>query len=249
MSEFTVYPAIDLRNGNVVRLEKGERDKETVYRSNPDKVAESFEVQGVRWLHVVNLDGAFDGGSGPAAANMVLVGKICKSTTVSVQFGGGLRDEKSVDEALALGVSRVVLGTAAIKDPELIKRLAPRLGDKLAIGIDAKEGKVAVSGWTETSDVAVVELGKRMIDMGVKRFVYTDIGRDGMFAGPDVEGARALAKLGAPVICSGGVGKVAHLKACAAAAPDGVEGVIVGKAFYEGHFTVRDALNAVKPKT
>ena len=234
---FTLYPAIDLRQGRVVRLTQGRADAETVYGEDPVAIARDFEAQGATWLHVVNLDGAF----GEATRNMEVLGQICEAVSIPVQFGGGLRGSGEIESALGAGGSRVMLGTIALRKPALVKMLAPRLGDQLAVGIDARHGMVAVEGWVETSDVGARELAQRMMDAGVKRFIYTDIGRDGMLTGPDLEGALALQDLGAAVIASGGVGDIAHVQQ---ARQLGVEGLIVGKALYEGRFTVRQALSS-----
>jgi phosphoribosylformimino-5-aminoimidazole carboxamide ribotide isomerase len=234
---FTVYPAIDLRQGRVVRLTQGRADAETVYGEDPVAIARDFESQGATWLHVVNLDGAF----GEATRNMEVLGQICEAVSIPVQFGGGLRGSGEIEAALGAGASRVILGTIALRKPALVKMLAPGLGDRLAVGIDARHGMVAVEGWVETSDVGARELAQRMMEAGVKRFIYTDIGRDGMLTGPDLEGALALQNLGAAVIASGGVGDIAHVQQ---ARQMGVEGLIVGKALYEGRFTVRQALSS-----
>ncbi len=235
----TVFPAIDLRHGKVVRLTQGEAGRETVYGEDPVRQALDFASQGAKWLHVVNLDGAF----GEASPNMAVVREICRAVSLPVQFGGGLRDERAVLQALELGVARVVLGTVAVKKPDVVKALATRLGEKLAVGIDAKGGMVAVEGWVATSEMTGLDLARRMIEAGVRRFIYTDIARDGMLCGPDLAGAAALQVLGGRVIASGGVGSLSHV---AQAARAGVEGLIVGKALYEGRFTLRQALSAVE---
>jgi len=238
---FTLYPAIDLRHGRVVRLSQGEVSRETVYEADLLTVATEFAAQGATWLHVVNLDGAF----GEASPNLGLLKLLCAKIKIPVQFGGGLRNEAAIEQALEIGVSRVILGTVALKEPELIRRLAPKLGERLVVGIDARDGLVAVEGWVKASNVGAEELVKQMLDVGVCRFVYTDIARDGMMVGPDLMGAARLASLGAKVIASGGVGKLEHVMA-AGCAGAGVEGLIVGKALYEGRFTLRDALDAIK---
>ena len=237
MTDFTVYPAIDLRGGKAVRLEQGLASKQKVYSENPAAIARFFEGEGATWLHVVNLDGAF----GVESGNLSILREICELVAIPVQFGGGLKERASIEQALELGVARVVLGTAALRHPELVAELAPELGEKLAIGIDAKNGKVAVAGWVETTDVVAIELAKRMIDVGVRRFIYTDISRDGMESGPDIDGALEIASLGAKVIASGGVGTLAHISACKAAGGD-VEGIIVGRALYEKRFSLSEAL-------
>jgi phosphoribosylformimino-5-aminoimidazole carboxamide ribotide isomerase len=242
---FTIYPAIDLRQGRVVRLQQGRLSDQTVYSDDPVTTALDFAAQGARWLHVVNLDGAF----GEATRNLEMVRAIRAACGIPVQFGGGLRTRNDVQEALIRGVDRVILGTAALRDPTLVKQLATELGEQLAIGIDARDGRVAVEGWAETSKTTAAELAVRMYDVGVSRFIYTDIIRDGMLVGPDLEGAAKLARTGAKVIASGGVGSIEHVRA-AAAYGQHVDGLIIGKALYEARFTVREALDAVKgPQT
>lgn len=241
MSDFTIYPAIDLRKGNVVRLQQGRADAETTYGEDAPAVAGDFAAHGAQWLHVVNLDGAF----GEAGENLAVLRAICNSVEVPVEFGGGLRSAKDVEQAFKRGVARVIMGTVALRDPELVNELAGEFGDKIAVGIDARDGKVAVEGWVETSEVTAVELAQRMVDAGVSRFIYTDIARDGMLVGPDLEGAKQLGETGAKVIASGGVGNLEHV-AAAASTGGNVDGLIIGKALYEGRFTVIQALDTVK---
>lgn len=235
---FTIYPAIDLRRGKVVRLTQGKADAETVYGDDPVETAAAFQAQGARWLHVVNLDGAF----GEATENLDVLKAIADDVGIPIQFGGGLRSMADVDKALSLGASRVILGTAAVRNPQLVRDAAARLAGSVVVGIDARDGKVAVEGWTETSDMAAPELARRMFDAGVSRFIYTDIARDGMEVGPDLEGAKPLADI-AWVIASGGVGKLEHVTA-AKKAGEQIDGLIIGKALYEHRFTLRDALLA-----
>ncbi|MBK9975469.1 MAG: 1-(5-phosphoribosyl)-5-[(5-phosphoribosylamino)methylideneamino]imidazole-4-carboxamide isomerase [Planctomycetes bacterium] len=237
---FTLYPAIDLRGGKAVRLVQGRADQQTVYGDDPPAIARDFAAQGAQWLHVVNLDGAF----GEQSANLQVLQQICNAVTIPVQFGGGLRTGADVDRALQCGARRVVLGTVALRKPALVSALAQRLGPALAVGLDARDGRIAVSGWTELSDVTTSELAHRMIDAGVQRFIYTDIARDGMLTGPDLVGAAQLAALGASVIASGGVGNLAHVTSAARTLPQ-LDGVIVGKALYEGRFTLNQALASI----
>jgi len=234
---FTIYPAIDLRAGRVVRLTQGRADAETVYGDDPPAVARDFKAQGAQWLHVVNLDGAFSGDN----ANLRIVREICAVAGLRVQMGGGLRSRADVAAAFELGVERVILGTLAVREPETVRALAAEYGPRVVVGLDARDGRVAVSGWVEASELETLELGRRMLDAGVERFVYTDIARDGMLTGPDLEGAAALGALGARVIASGGVGTLEHVRATRLAGP-GVDGLIIGKALYEGKFTLKDAL-------
>jgi phosphoribosylformimino-5-aminoimidazole carboxamide ribotide isomerase len=204
-------------------------------------IARDFAARGARWLHVVNLDGAF----GEDSTNLEILRVICAAVAVPVQFGGGLRSEADVDRALAAGAKRVILGTVALRDPALVKALARRLGERLAVGIDANGGRVAVAGWLEVSETTSLELARRMMDAGVNRFIYTDIARDGMLVGSDLDGAKAIGRLGCRVIASGGVGDLSHVRA-AAGANDGVDGLIIGKALYERRFTLNEALAAAQ---
>jgi phosphoribosylformimino-5-aminoimidazole carboxamide ribotide isomerase len=241
MSDFTIYPAIDLRHGRVVRLQQGRADAQTTYAEDAVEVARDFAAQGALWLHVVNLDGAF----GEAGENLAVLRAICNSVEIPVEFGGGLRSRTDVEHALKRGVRRVILGTVALREPALVRELAAEFGEQIAVGIDARDGMVAVEGWVETSEVSAEELAQRMVEAGVSRFIYTDIARDGMLVGPDLQGARKLAQTGAAVIASGGVGTLEHVIA-AATTGGGVDGLIIGKALYEGRFTVRQALQAAK---
>lgn len=239
MSNFTIYPAIDLRQGRVVRLEQGRADAQTTYGEDATVIARDFEAQGAQWLHVVNLDGAF----GEASQNLAVLRAVCNSVEIPVEFGGGLRSAADVENAFKRGVERVILGTVALRNPKLVEHLVGQYGDRIAVGIDAKDGMVAVEGWVETSEVSATDLAARMFEVGVKRFIYTDIARDGMLVGPDLVGAHKLSQTGARVIASGGVGTLEHVES-AAKTGDGVDGLIIGKALYEGRFTVRQALEA-----
>jgi phosphoribosylformimino-5-aminoimidazole carboxamide ribotide isomerase len=237
---FTVYPAIDLRKGKVVRLQQGDAARETVYSDDPVAIAQQFREQGATWLHVVNLDGAF----GEAQRNYTKLSKILDKARMLAQFGGGIRDEPGVLYAIACGAARVVLGTVALRKPEVVKDAIAKHGsDCIAVGIDARKGIVAIEGWVESTGVNAEYLAKKMIELGVKRFIYTDIARDGMLTGPDLDGARRIADLGAAVIASGGVGDLSHVQA---AKDRGLEGIIVGKALYEERFTLREALDIAK---
>jgi len=237
MSEFTVYPAIDLRQGRVVRLRQGRAEMQTTYGDDAAAVARDFEAQGARWLHVVNLDGAF----GEISPNLEVLRAVCASVRIPVQFGGGLRTLSDVERAFEHGVQRIVLGTVALREPALVKECVAKHGHRIAVGIDAREGMVAVEGWVKTSSTSALGLAQGMADAGVQRFIYTDIARDGMLVGPDLNLALEIGKTGARVIASGGVGTLEHVRACATVG-SAVDGVIIGRALYEGRFTVRQAL-------
>ncbi len=240
-----VFPAIDLRNGRVVRLRQGRADAETKYSDDPAQVATRWQSEGAAWLHVVNLDGAF--GEDMAQNARALV-KILATVSIPVQFGGGLRDLASIESAFALGVSRVVIGTAAIENPVLVSEAVARFGaERVAVGIDARDGMVATRGWREQSLISSLDLARQMGARGVTRIVYTDIARDGMLrgiaAGAVADFARAT---GLRVIASGGVASVRDVALLRARESDGVEGVIIGQALYTGAVKLREAIDAGK---
>jgi phosphoribosylformimino-5-aminoimidazole carboxamide ribotide isomerase len=237
----TLFPAIDLRGGRCVRLEQGEADRQTVYDTDPVGMAQRFAEAGATWIHVVDLDAAFGEGS-----NRAVIREVARSAGVRVQTGGGLRSEADLADVLEGGVTRAVIGTAAIENPDLVASAIRRWGpDRIAIGLDARGTRPAVRGWREDSGEDLFAIADRLSALGARTFIYTDISRDGMFSGPNVDTAVALAeRTGADVIVSGGVGTAAHLDDVrrAAATHSGIAGVIVGKAIYEGHFTVSQAL-------
>ncbi|CRF28905.1 phosphoribosyl isomerase A [Mycobacterium tuberculosis] len=238
MSSFIIYPAIDIRGGKCVRLIQGDYNQETVYNENPLEVAKAWESQGAKWIHLVDLDGAKAG----YPVNDKLIGEIAKSVRVPVQLGGGLRTEEDVDHVLSLGVSRIILGTAAIENREFVNRVLAKHGDKVAIGLDARDGYVATRGWLETSAVKADELAVDLAREGAKTFIFTDISRDGMMGGPNVEAIVHLAKVsGQTVIASGGVSQYDDLKRLARHASEGVGGAIVGKALYTGSIKLEEA--------
>jgi phosphoribosylformimino-5-aminoimidazole carboxamide ribotide isomerase len=232
-----LFPAIDIRNGRVVRLSQGEAARETVYAEDPARVAAEFAEAGARWIHVVDLDRAFDQGGNDAAVRRIVaqVGGRAR-----VQLGGGLRTLDRVREGLALGVSRLVIGTAAATDRAMLAAaVALASSERLAVGIDSRNGFVAVRGWTETSTLPAADLARDVVNLGIATLIYTDIARDGMLQGPDVAGAAALQAAGARVIASGGVATLDDLRRVEAA---GLAGAIVGRALYEGRIALRDAL-------
>lgn len=236
-----LYPAIDLRGGRVVRLSQGEAARETSYHADPVAQAEQFVADGARWLHVVDLDRAFGTGD-----NLTVIQSIVSRVggQTGVQVGGGIRSLEALTAVLELGVRRAVLGTAVVTDPALVPRALQAVGEKrLAVGLDTKGGYIAIRGWVETTPFSAVDICRRVLDAGMQTIIYTDVGRDGMLAGPDLEGARELKALGAAVILSGGVGSLTDLMA---AKPLGLAGVIVGRALYEGKIQVRQALNLLR---
>lgn len=239
-----LFPAIDLRRGRCVRLEKGEADRETAYGDDPRAVAERFTAAGARWVHVVDLDAAFGDGS-----NRALIRELASSSGLRVQTGGGLRSEADLDEVFAAGVSRAVIGTAAVESPELVRRAVERFGaGRIAVGLDARGRRPATRGWTEESGADLFELGRSLVELGARTIVYTDIERDGMMLGPNLEtSAELAAHSGAEVIVSGGIRGGDDVAAVAAAAREGAAlgGVIVGKAIYEGRLDVAEALRRI----
>ncbi len=243
MSYFIIYPAIDIRGGKCVRLVQGDYNQETVYNDNPLEVAKSWEEQGGTFIHLVDLDGAKAG----HPVNDDIIGKIASSVQVPVQVGGGLRTLADVERLLSLGVSRVIIGTAAIEDRVFTEEVLGKYGDKVAIGIDARNGYVATRGWLETSEVQAEVLAKELAAKGAETFIFTDISRDGMMQGPNVEGIVSLAKAsGRSVIASGGVTKLDDLLALSAHSGDGVGGAIVGKALYTGNIDLNEAISRIK---
>jgi len=240
-----LFPAIDLRGGRCVRLLQGDYGRETVYDDDPAEVAERFAAAGCRWLHVVDLDAAR---SGDLANTAVVRDIVAAAGPAAVQCGGGVRDRARAEALFSAGVRRVVLGTAAVEDPTLVRDLAA--DHDVAVGVDARDGRVAVRGWTAEPGIDVGELLARYEDAGVAAVVVTDIGRDGMKQGPDREGLRqCLGATTVPVVASGGVGRLDDLRALAALATGGrrLAGAIVGKALYDGHFTAEEAVAACRP--
>ena len=230
-----IYPAIDIKDGRAVRLRQGLAAHVTDY-GTPAEAALDWKTQGATYLHVVDLDGAFEG----KGRNLPLVAEIVRETGLPVELGGGIRTMEDIEARLSLGVARVILGTVALTDPDLVRRACARYPGRIACGIDAKDGRVAVRGWVEASDVDPVDLALRMKDAGVLDVIYTDIRRDGMQTGPNVEAtAELVRRTGLRVIGSGGVGKIQDLYDLRDA---GCAGAIVGKALYNGNFTLAQAL-------
>ncbi|MDK2820772.1 MAG: phosphoribosylformimino-5-aminoimidazole carboxamide ribotide isomerase [Clostridia bacterium] len=234
-----ILPAIDLREGRCVRLYQGRLDAETVYSTDPVAVACDWVQRGASWLHVVDLDGAFAG----RPRNMEVIKDIIRASKVSVQVGGGIRSIETLEELLEAGASRVVLGTMAITNPELVAKAVEQFGEAIVIGLDSRDGEIAVEGWAATVAQGTIEFAKKMVDLGVKRVVFTDISRDGTLKGPNIEAIRELAKsIGIKVIASGGIANLDDLRALQELEPEGVEGAILGKSLYNGNFTLEEAL-------
>ena len=234
-----VFPAIDLKAGKVVRLAEGDMDRATIYADDPAEQAATFAAAGAEYLHVVDLDGAFAGESVNGAA----VANILERFTGHVQLGGGIRSRVDIERWFALGVSRLVLGTAALADPDLVRQAACDWPGGIVVAVDAKDGMVATRGWADVSDVAVVDMARRFEDAGVAALLFTDVGRDGMLKGCNVEATVDLARAVAiPVIASGGVKGIADIHLLALHAKDGIEGVITGRALYDGRLDLATAL-------
>jgi phosphoribosylformimino-5-aminoimidazole carboxamide ribotide isomerase len=241
-----VIPAIDLRGGRVVRLVQGRADEQTTYGDDPAAQARAWVEQGAEFLHVVDLDGAFSG----AGENGEAIREIVKAVDIPCEVGGGIRDAGAAGKLLSLGVDRVIFGTVAVKEPEVVARAVERFGPAhVVVGLDARDGNVSVEGWTEASDRSAVDLARQMKSLGVERIVYTDISRDGMSTGPNVAATAELATAtGMKVIASGGVGALEHIRELTAHEAEGIEAVIVGKALYDGRLRLGDVLDAAKPR-
>jgi phosphoribosylformimino-5-aminoimidazole carboxamide ribotide isomerase len=237
---FTIYPAIDMRGGNCVRLLQGDYNQETVYGDSPFDMASQFAETGAQWIHMVDLDGAKDG----KRVNDRFVIQAAKELKAQVQIGGGIRTEADILHYLENGVDRVIIGSIAVSNPKFATEMIRKYGAKIAVGIDAKDGFVATHGWLDTSKVRAVELGKRFADAGAETFIFTDIATDGTLAGPNIQAVLEMQEAtGKTVIASGGVSSLSDLKAIAA---KGISGAIVGKALYENRFTLDEALKEVK---
>jgi phosphoribosylformimino-5-aminoimidazole carboxamide ribotide isomerase len=231
-----IIPAVDIRGGRCVRLYQGDYQQETVFNDDPVAAALAWCSRGARWLHVVDLDGAVTG----EPRNIDVVRQIVNKTGLSVELGGGIRREKVAEDLLRQGVSRIVLGTAAIEDRELVTNLCQRFGEAIAVGLDARDGRIAVRGWQKNTVYEVLQLGRQMVAAGAGRFIYTDIGRDGTLAGPNFDMIeRLIAETKVPIIVAGGISRLDHLQRISEA---GAEGAIIGKALYTGDINLREAI-------
>lgn len=240
MMSFTIYPAIDMRDGKCVRLEQGDFDKETVYGENPFEVAKEFAEAGASWIHMVDLDGAKQG----SKQNAEHVLRVAQELDCRVQIGGGIRSEEDVRFYLDKGVDRVIIGSLAVRDVETTKQLLSKYGERIAIGLDARDGFVSTAGWLEQSEVKAVDLGKDLASAGAKTFIYTDIAKDGMLSGPNTkEIVRLAEETGVDVIASGGIKGLDDLIELKEYKGRNVIGSIVGKALYTNQFTLKEALD------
>jgi phosphoribosylformimino-5-aminoimidazole carboxamide ribotide isomerase len=234
-----LFPAIDLKDGQCVRLKRGLMDQATVFNEDPAAQAKSFQQAGFRWLHCVDLNGAFDGRS----VNAEAIKSIRAAIDLPIQLGGGIRDMAAVEGWLAAGITRVILGTAALKNPAFVKEAARAFLGKIVVGADAKGGKVATEGWAEVSDLTPADLGRKFEDAGVAAILFTDIDGDGLLQGVNVTATAALARaVRIPVIASGGVGSLADVEALVAARESNIEGVVIGRALYDGRIDPKVAL-------
>ncbi|GLK83522.1 1-(5-phosphoribosyl)-5-[(5-phosphoribosylamino)methylideneamino]imidazole-4-carboxamide isomerase [Ancylobacter defluvii] len=237
-----LFPAIDLKEGKCVRLQQGDMARATVFNHDPAQQAAEFEAQGFRYLHIVDLDGAFAG----KPVNAGAVERILEAVTMPVQLGGGIRDLAGVEGWLGKGVTRVILGTAAVRDPAFVKEAARRFPGRVAVGLDAKDGRVAVEGWAETSDLGALELAQRFEDAGVAAIIYTDIARDGLLKGLNLDATLALADaISIPVIASGGLASIDDVRSLLEPRAAKLEGAITGRALYDGRLDPRAALALV----
>lgn len=235
-----IYPAIDIKDGNCVRLLQGRFSDVTVYGNSPADMAKKWESLGGEFIHVVDLDGALKG----HGVNVEIIKEICRSVNVPVQTGGGIRTMEDIEAKLACGINRIIIGTKAVSDSEFVKRAVDKHKEKIVIGIDAKDGMVAIEGWEKTSDFTAVEFAKKMVDIGVSTIVYTDIATDGTLAGPNTAAMKEMvSSVKADIIASGGVGSIEHIKSLI---PTGVEGVIVGRALYTGDVKLDEAVEMLK---
>lgn len=229
-----IYPAIDIKGGKCVRLTQGLKDQEKVYYDWPQEVARLWQEKGARWLHVVDLDGAFGG----RVRNYEIVKEMVTSATIPIQIGGGIRSLENIEAWLALGIKRVILGTKALEDPVMLKEALKRFSEEIVVSIDAKNGLVTTEGWVKTSSIKAVDFAMRLEAQGVRRIVYTDISRDGMLSGPNFEALENLkGAVGLEIIASGGI---SSLKDLTALQRMGIEGAIVGKALYEGRIDLAE---------
>ncbi|MDQ7000433.1 MAG: 1-(5-phosphoribosyl)-5-[(5-phosphoribosylamino)methylideneamino]imidazole-4-carboxamide isomerase [Mariprofundus sp.] len=243
VNTFELIPAIDLKGGHCVRLKQGRMDDATDYGNDPAAMAAHWQSLGATRLHVVDLDGAFAG----KPANREAIRAICAEMTIPVQLGGGLRDLNMIEGTLNLGIQRVILGSAAISNPDLVTDACSAFPGRVCVGIDARAGMVAVHGWDDVTDVRAVDLARKFEDAGVAAIIYTDISRDGMLTGPNIEETVNLARaISIPVIVSGGVARMDDVTACATHANDGICGAITGRAIYEGSLDFAEAVKLLK---
>ena len=238
-----IFPAIDIRGGKCVRLFKGDFQQETVFSDSPADMARKWQAQGAEYLHLVDLDGALAGSS----QNLAAIEEILKAVDIPTELGGGIRSMEQIDKLLAMGITRVILGSVAVKNPDLVREACAKYGERIVVGIDAKDGIVAVEGWGESGNIGVVELAQKMKDAGVKTIIYTDISRDGTLSGVNVEATVKLAQeSGVKIVASGGVKSLEDIKVLKKQESVGIEGVIAGKSIYMGTLDLTAAIKIAK---
>ena len=238
-----IFPAIDIRGGKCVRLFKGDFQQETVFSDSPADMARKWQSQGAEYLHLVDLDGALAGSS----QNLAAIKEILQVVDIPTELGGGIRSMEQIDQLLAMGITRVILGSVAVKNPDLVREACTKYGERIVVGIDAKDGIVAVEGWGESGNIGVVELAQKMKDAGVKTIIYTDISRDGTLSGVNVEATIKLAQeSGVKIVASGGVKSLEDIKALKKQEAVGIEGVIAGKSIYMGTLDLAAAIKIAK---
>jgi phosphoribosylformimino-5-aminoimidazole carboxamide ribotide isomerase len=243
MEAVILFPAIDLKNGQCVRLEQGDMARATVFNLDPAAQARNFTAQGFEYLHVVDLDGAFAG----RPMNAHAVEAMLKAVSIPVQLGGGIRDLDTAEAWLAKGIARVIIGTAAVRDPELVRAASKKFPGRVAVGLDARDGKVAVEGWAETSEVSALEIAQRFEDAGVAAIIFTDIARDGLLKGLNLDATIALAeRISIPVIASGGLASIEDVKALLAPRAKKLAGAIAGRALYDGRIDPAEVLALIR---
>ena len=234
-----LFPAIDLKDGNCVRLRQGDMDQATVFSTDPAAQGRAFEAQGFEWLHLVDLDGAFAG----KPVNAIAVAQILKAVRIPAQLGGGIRNLTTIEAWLGEGIARVILGTAAVRDPALVRQACATFPGRIAVGIDARDGKVAIEGWAETSELSALELARRFEDLGVAAIIYTDIARDGVLRGLNLEATASLADaISIPVIASGGLASIEDVRKLLEPDYAMLAGAIAGRALYDGRLDPAEAL-------
>ena len=234
-----IIPAIDLKAGQCVRLYQGDMAQATIYSDDPAATARRWQDAGAEWLHVVDLDGAVSG----AGVNTDAIARICRTVDIPVQLGGGLRSLEAIERVFSLGVRRAILGTVAYRQPDIVAEACQRFPRRITVGIDARDGKVAVQGWTQATELEATQLAKQCQDMGVGEIVYTDIARDGTGQGVNIEATRTLARaLGIPVIASGGVASLRDIERLLLCEADGIRGLIIGRALYTGAIDLAEAI-------
>jgi len=235
-----IIPAIDIRDGKCVRLYQGDYSQQTVFDENPAAVALKWKSQGAKWLHVVDLDGAAAG----ELQNMMVVEEIIRTSDLLVELGGGIREEDVAEEVLHKGVRRIILGTVAIENPRLVEKLCQRFGEAIIVGLDARDGRIAIHGWQKDTVIDVLQLGREMVELGVRRFIYTDIKRDGTLTEPNFDMlGKLIAEVDVPIIVSGGICKLEHLQRLKEL---GAEGAIIGRALYTGDIDLKEAIASVR---